>query len=125
MRITQVLPRVFTKRFDRPLRNPRSTWNEKNTFLVFVIADSGITGVGEAWCEALSPKVLASFVREELSPMLVGLDVEDVARVWQAGFDRTRVSAKPGLALSVLGAAETAIWDILAKLHGRPLHRLL
>jgi len=116
---------VFTKRFERPPRNPRSTWNEKNTFLVFAVADNGMVGVGEAWCEAMSPKVLATFVREDLARSFVGADVEDVARLWQTAFEVTRVSAKPGLALSVLGAVETALWDLLAKAHGRPLHRLL
>jgi len=123
--ITEILTRTFTKRFDQPLSNPRSVWNEKNAFLVFVVTDNGIVGVGEAWCEAMSPKVLATFVREELVPLFKGADIEDVERLWQIGFDRTRVSAKPGLALSVLGAVETALWDIIGKAHGRPLFRLL
>lgn len=125
MKIRELLPRVVTKRFDRPQRNPRSTWNEKSAFLVFAIGDDGTVGVGEAWCEGLSPKVLATFVREDLAPLFVGAEVEDLARLWQAGFDRTRVCAKPGLALSVLGAIDTALWDLLAHMHGRPLHRLL
>jgi L-alanine-DL-glutamate epimerase-like enolase superfamily enzyme len=125
MRIAELLPRVETKRFDRPPRNPRSTWNEKNTFLVFVVADDGSTGVGEAWCESTSPRTLATFVREDLAPMFRGADVEDVERLWHIAFERTRISAKPGLMLSVLGAIETALWDLIAKAHGRPLYRLL
>ncbi|MEO8751559.1 MAG: mandelate racemase/muconate lactonizing enzyme family protein [Casimicrobiaceae bacterium] len=125
MRIAELLPRVETKRFSRPPRNPRSTWNEKNTFLVFVVADDGTTGVGEAWCEATSPRTLATFVLEDLAPLFIGADVEDVERLWHIAFERTRVSAKPGLMLSVLGAVETALWDLIAKAQGRPLHRLL
>jgi len=125
MRIAELLTRVETKRFDRPLRNPRSVWNEKNAFLVFVVSDDGNIGVGEVWCEAMSPAVLATFVREELAPLFKGADIEDVERLWHVAFERTRVSAKPGLALSVLGAVETALWDLLGKARGRPLHRLL
>ncbi|MEO8975214.1 MAG: mandelate racemase/muconate lactonizing enzyme family protein [Casimicrobiaceae bacterium] len=125
MRIAELLPRVETKRFERPPRNPRSTWNEKNAFLVFVNADDGSTGVGEAWCEATSPRTLATFVLEDLAPLFRGADVEDVERLWHIAFERTRVSAKPGLMLSVLGAVETALWDLVAKARGRPLYRLL
>lgn len=125
MRIVELLPRIENKRFDRPQRNPRSTWNEKNTLLIFVITNDGKVGVGEVWCEAMSPVVLATFVREELTPLFRGADIEDVERLWQTGFDRTRVSAKPGLAISALGAVDTALWDLLGKARGRPLHRLL
>lgn len=124
MPIVELLARVETKRFAKPLRNPRSTWDEKQTFLVFVVADDGAVGVGEAWCEATSPRILATFLAEELSPIFCGADVEDVERLWHIAFERTRVSAKPGLTLSVLGAVETALWDLIAKKHQRPLHRL-
>lgn len=125
MRIAELLPRVETKRFERPPRNSRSTWNEKNTFLVFVVADDGSTGVGEAWCEATSPRTLATFVLEDLAPIFRGADVEEVERLWHVAFERSRVSAKPGLTLSVLGAVETALWDLIAKAQRRPLYRLL
>jgi len=125
MRIREILTRVATKRFDRPLRNPRSTWNEKHTFLVFIIAEDGSRGVGEAWCEATSPHTIATFIAEELTSIFQDADVEDVERLWHAAFERTRVSAKPGFTLSVLGAIETALWDLLAKTHELPLHRML
>lgn len=125
MRIVELLPRVETRRFERPPRNPRSTWTEKNAFLVFAVADNGSVGVGEVWCEAISPRTLATFLLEDVAPMFRGADVEDVEAVWQAAYARSHVSAKPGLALSVLGGVETAIWDLVARAHGRPLHRLL
>jgi L-alanine-DL-glutamate epimerase-like enolase superfamily enzyme len=125
MRIAELLPRVETRRFERPPRNPRSTWNEKHAFLVFVVADDGSTGVGEAWCEATSPRTLATFVQEDLAPVFRGMDVDDVERLWHVVFERTRVSAKPGLTLSVLGAVETALWDLIAKAQRRPLYRVL
>jgi L-alanine-DL-glutamate epimerase-like enolase superfamily enzyme len=125
MRIAELLPRVETKRFERPPRNPRSTWNEKNTFLVFVVADDGSIGVGEAWCEGISPRTLATFLVEDLAPLFRGADVEDLERLWQLAYSRSHTSAKPGLTLSVLGAVDTALWDLVARAHDRPLHRLL
>jgi L-alanine-DL-glutamate epimerase-like enolase superfamily enzyme len=125
VRIARLLARVETKRFEKPLRNPRSTWTSKHSFLVFVVADDGSTGVGEAWCEATSPRTLATFLSEELAPLFVGADVEDFQKLWHAAFERTRVSGKPDLALSVLGAVETASWDLVSRSLGRPLYRLL
>ena len=125
MRIAEIHTRVETRRFDKPPRNPRSTWNEKHTFLVFAVADDGRVGVGEAWCEAISPRTLATFVAEDLAPIFRGAAVEDAQRLWQVAYERTRVSAKPGLALSVLGALETALWDLTARALDRPLYRVL
>ena len=125
MRIAEILTRIVTKRFDKPLHNPRSVWTEKNTFLIFVVGDTGQIGVGEVWCEAMKPSVLSTFVREELAPLFLGADIEDVERLWHVAYDRTRVAAKPSLALSALGGVETALWDLLGKMHDRPLHRLL
>ena len=125
MRIAEIFARVETKRFERPPRNPRSTWNEKNTLLVFVVADDGTVGVGEVWCEAISPRTLATFLVEDLAPLFRGADVEDMQRLWRTAYERSFVSAKPGLTLSVLGAVETALWDLIARAHQRPLHRLL
>lgn len=123
--IRSIQARLVTKTFDKPLRNPRSTWTVKNAFLVFVMTDTDQVGVGEAWCEGMSPEVLATFLREELVPLFQGADLEDVERLWHVAADRTTIAAKPGLALSVLGALETAIWDALGKVLGRPLYRLL
>lgn len=125
MRIERILARVDTRRFDRPPRNPRSTWNEKHTFLVFAVADDGRVGVGEAWCEATSPRTLATFLEADLAPLFLGAHVHDAQRLWHAAFDRTRVSAKPSLALCVLGALETALWDLAARAQDVPLHRVL
>lgn len=123
--IQRIETRLVTKRFDRPPRNPRSTWHAKHSLLVLLITEDGFTGIGEAWCEGMSPEVLAAFVRLELAPCFEGAELEDVQRIWSAAWERTRVTAKPGLMLSALGAVETAAWDAMAQRLGRPLHRLL
>jgi L-alanine-DL-glutamate epimerase-like enolase superfamily enzyme len=125
MRIAELLPRVETKRFDRPPRNPRTTWKEKNTFLVFVVADDGSVGVGEAWCEGISPRTLATFVLEDLAPLFRGADVDEVESLWHKVVGNSNVTGKPGLTLSVVGAVNAALWDLRSRGLGRPLHRLL
>lgn len=125
MRIEKLLSRVETRRFDKPVRNARSTWHEKHAFLVFVVTDAGLTGVGEAWCEGAHPRTLATFLDEEIAPIFLGAKVEDVERLWTVAFERTRVSGKPGITLSLLGAVETALWDLRARRLEMPLHRLL
>ena len=112
MRIAELFARVETKRFERPPRNPRSTWNEKNTLLVFVVADDGTVGVGEVWCEAISPRTLATFLVEDLAPLFRGAHVEDMQRLWRTAYERSFVSAKPGLTLSVLGVDPCLVFSI-------------
>lgn len=125
MLIAEVLPCVVTKKFERPPRNPRSTWTEKHAFLVFIITDNGSVGMGEAWCEGISVQTLAAFVRNDIAPLFLGADVEDVGRLWHAAIEKGTIAAKPGLLFSVVGAIETALWDVIAKALGRPLFRIM
>lgn len=125
MQIAEIIPCVVTKKFDRPPRNPRSTWTEKNAFLVFVVADNGSVGVGEAWCEGVSVQTLATFVRNDMAPLFIGADVEEVGRLWHDAIERGTITGKPGLLFSVVGAIETALWDLIAKALGRPLFRIM
>ena len=64
--------------------------------LVFVEADTGHVGVGEAWNTAASPAALVATLEEDLAPLVVGEDPFFVERVWQRAFRPTDSPPGPG-----------------------------
>ncbi|HYI98181.1 MAG TPA: mandelate racemase/muconate lactonizing enzyme family protein [Thermoleophilaceae bacterium] len=93
------------------------------TLIVELRTDSGLVGLGEVVPAGPGPKTLMGAI-EELTPLLIGRDARDVnrnvARMTYAGgwymFPRTGNLVVAGL--------EMAMWDVLGKSVGEPLHRL-
>ncbi|MEX1142431.1 MAG: mandelate racemase/muconate lactonizing enzyme family protein [Thermoleophilaceae bacterium] len=93
------------------------------SLIVELRTDSGIVGLGEILPAGPGPRALTAAV-EELEPLLIGQDAREinrnVARILYAGgwymFERTGNLIVAGL--------EMAMWDVLGKSVGEPLHRL-
>lgn len=61
----------------------------------------------------------ASLIRY-LKPVVVGQDPLDRERLWQALWQRNRVTT-----IRAIGAVDVALWDLGGKIAGLPIHRLL
>lgn len=93
------------------------------SLIVELRTDGGIVGLGEVLPAGPGPKALTAAI-EELAPLLIGQDARDVnrnvARMTYAGgwymFPRT--------GNLILAGLEMAMWDVLGKSVGEPLHRL-
>lgn len=90
MRIADLQLRAHVRRYDGRLRSTQRVWREKQTCLVFLVAENGVHGVGEAWCEnnQLGPVVQAL---RGLGPLVVGRRIDAIgairARVLEHGTD--------------------------------------
>ncbi len=114
---------------DLPLREGRYAWSNDNAVAVFdativaVATDAGITGYAE--CTPLGSAYLPAYARgvraglAELGPKLIGLDPTDLT-----SFNRHMDSALRGHPY-VKAPLDIACWDILGKLTGLPLWKLL
>jgi len=125
VRIVEVLVRVTHWRFDTPPRNAVSVWRDKAATLLFLRTDTGLTGVGEAWSEGISPTPVVAFLEQEVAPLLRdadpferGLLLDRIARL-------VLVSCKPGLVTAGLSAADIALWDLTGQALRQPIHRLI
>lgn len=125
MKIRRVVARRIDREMAGGLRNPQMTWTTKSIVLAFVETDSGVLGVGEGWTAAGSPDALVRTIEEELAPLVVGEDPFFVTRIWERAYQRTVVSARRGIVSSALGAVDTALWDLIGRITGTPLYRLL
>jgi L-alanine-DL-glutamate epimerase-like enolase superfamily enzyme len=92
--------------------------------LVRVRTDDGLTGWGEAFAYG-APLAVCNVIEEALAPMLVGQDptrIEHLVNVLQRGL---MIWGRRGLAMFALSGIELALWDILGKARGMPVHALL
>ena len=87
-----------------------------------VHTDRDIVGLGEPSLEGRAQTV-AQAVRE-LEPMLIGEDPRRIEHLWQRMYRQTFYRGGPVLSSAISGV-DQALWDILGKSLGVPVHQLL
>ncbi len=87
-----------------------------------VHTDTDIVGLGEPSLEGRALTVAQAV--KELEPMLLGEDPRRIEHLWQRMYRQTFYRGGPVLT-SALSGVEQALWDILGKSLGAPVHQLL
>lgn len=107
----------------RAIRGGRGAHTVSPFLVVKVHTNEGIIGLGEVSCTALwsgEDQVTAAYlIHTYLEPLLVGQDPTQIERL--TAKLRTAVAANP----FTKSALEMALWDILGKVAGLPVYRLL
>ena len=67
----------------------------------------------------------ASLVQEAFHPLLLGKDPRLIERHWAAMYQEVLLAGRRGAALRAISAVDIALWDLLGKIAGLPLYRLL
>jgi galactonate dehydratase len=88
-----------------------------------VFTDDGITGIGEGTCE-WQAKAVEAAIDQLAERHVIGQSAFAIERTWQAMFRNEFARGGPILN-SAIGALEIAMWDIVGKALGRPVHELL
>lgn len=101
-----------------------TAWLTNDILLVRVETDTGIVGWGEAFCYGCLEPVRAA-VRTMVAPLAVGRQAGDVARLSREIQQSLHLFGRYGIALFALSGLDIALWDIVGKAAGLPLHRLL
>jgi L-alanine-DL-glutamate epimerase-like enolase superfamily enzyme len=91
--------------------------------VVEVITDQGITGWGEGLLRA-APAAAATLVEQTLKPLLLGADPFTVEALWPK-LARATTGRSGGVLIETVAAIDIALWDIMGKVLGQPVHRLL
>jgi len=92
------------------------------TSLVRVHTQEGFVGLGTAYSH---PDLLRIIIEKHLKPFLIGANALEVEALWEKMYGLTRWYGRKGVALSALGALDTAFWDLRGKALGKPLYKLL
>lgn len=122
MKITEVETYVLTKPLERPLLTSRSDGRQRTHFLVRVVTDAGVTGLGESLG---APGVLRAIVQEHLTPRVVGADPFDTAALYRRMVESDVLWDQKGALLCAASAIEIACWDVKSKALGVPVWQLL
>ncbi len=125
MKITQIetIPVLVPINPQRAIRSGRGFHTNSPFLLVKVMTDEGVVGLGEVSCTAVwsgeDNRTAARIIEQYLAPALLGQDPTQIERL--TGL-MSRVVAGNMFTKSAL---EMAFWDILGKVAGLPVYRLL
>lgn len=102
----------------------------QDTVVIKVHTDEGITGIGEV---DSSPYVVKSIVEAPASHMvcmglknaIIGEDPFDVEKIWHKMYDLSYYYGRRSVGIHAMSGIDMAIWDIIGKALGKPVHKLL
>jgi L-alanine-DL-glutamate epimerase-like enolase superfamily enzyme len=102
----------------------------QSVLIIRIHTDEGITGIGEAHTNPLVSKAvldapLCSISAEGLRSLLIGEDPRDIGRLFDKMYRHTQTYGRRGALMHALSGIDIALWDILGKVAGLPIHRLL
>jgi L-alanine-DL-glutamate epimerase-like enolase superfamily enzyme len=125
MKITRVRARTLWAPLKEPWRISTAVMEKMYATLVLLETDSGEVGVGECLTR-LGPSVHCKIIEEILSPLLLDRDPFQVEKIWEEMYEimRPRGHSK-GFMVETISGVDIALWDLIGKSLGQPLHRIL
>jgi L-alanine-DL-glutamate epimerase-like enolase superfamily enzyme len=112
-----------------PLRTPVRWATREVSAREYVIvrleSGTGLVGVGYTYAGMRTARSLAAYIDDVLAPRLIGLPSNTPTRPWADMFQETVLMGRRGFALRAISAIDLALWDLLGKVTGQPVHALL
>lgn len=125
MKITDVTIEQYEWPRHRPIRNGKYTYVNLGLTLCRVHTESGMTGIGWLGGTASSrPHTVFRPLVEHFRTALVGENPFNYQRIWDSMWE-PKIVGRRGMTTHVISAIDIALWDLLGKLTGQPLYRLL
>ncbi len=102
----------------------------QDVLLIYVHTDAGIVGIGEAHTvptvlKAIIDAPISQSTGQGLGQLLIGRDPRDINALWSLMYESTTTYGRRGVVLQAISGMDIALWDILGKSCGLPIHRLL
>ncbi len=102
----------------------------QDDLIISVETDTGLVGYGEVDTAPLVGKAVVDAYMSHgtcygLREVVVGKDPFDYEQVWQEMWAKTYYYGRFGPVLHVMSGIDMALWDIMGKATGKPVHKLL
>jgi L-alanine-DL-glutamate epimerase-like enolase superfamily enzyme len=102
----------------------------QDDLIIVVETDAGIAGYGEVDTAPLVGKAVVDAYMSHgtcygLREVVVGRDPFDYEQIWQEMWAKTYYYGRFGPVLHVMSGIDMALWDIMGKAAGMPVHKLL
>src|SRR5690606_23615237 len=122
-RIARVEVQPLRATLPTPQRTSQGDWATIEIVVVEVETDQGLVGFGECLGRR-GAAAYARFIEGVLAPRIIGEDVLDRRRLWNAmrGALTGRVG---GMLIEAVAGVDIALWDIAGKAAGMPVAKLL
>jgi L-alanine-DL-glutamate epimerase-like enolase superfamily enzyme len=118
--IRDVRASSYTIPTDGPEADGTYAW-DSTTIVVAEILAGGKSGIGYSFTD----RSVALLIRDALRPVIVGSDSFAIPGIHQAMLQKIRNLGRSGLVAMAISAVDTALWDLKAKLLGKPLCKVL
>jgi len=93
--------------------------------IVEVVTESGLTGMGYLHLLNLPlQRTIGTCIGEAMAPRVIGRSATEVEAIWRDLWRATLTGGRGGVAMMAQSAIDIALWDVVGKAAGLPLHRL-
>jgi D-galactarolactone cycloisomerase len=101
----------------------KEVWECLGAVLLKVNTDEAIDGWGEAW-GLTDAKAANDVLRNTVGPSIVGLEVGNITDITHMLLEKYTKPGFSSAAMQAISAVDIALWDIVGKAAGVPLHEL-
>ncbi|NYE25325.1 mandelate racemase/muconate lactonizing enzyme family protein [Pigmentiphaga litoralis] len=123
MKITDVITHQLLVNVDEPFTSSRGWfYKTKGALVVEIVTDEGVIGWGDCYGPAAVNKAIVDTV---LRASLIGRDPFDVEVIWEELYNKVKDYGLTGMTISAISGVDIALWDIIGKAVGKPIHKLI
>jgi D-galactarolactone cycloisomerase len=123
MKVTDVTCHILQSKVERPFTSARGwLYGTRSSCVVEIATDEGVTGFGECYGPAAVAKAV---IDTQLKARVIGRDPFDVEVVWEDLYNRIKDYGLAGMTISAISGIDIALWDIVGRAAGKPIHKLI
>lgn len=125
MKITDVTLQSYAWERPQPIRNGKYTYVTVGLNLIHIHTDDGITGIGWGGGTAAGrPGEVTHALLGHYKQALINEDPFAYRRIWDNMW-QPKITGRRGISTQVISAIDIALWDLMGKATGQPVHKLL
>ncbi|HIO00382.1 MAG TPA: mandelate racemase/muconate lactonizing enzyme family protein [Alphaproteobacteria bacterium] len=124
MKIEKIQTYILRSPLREPFYSSQARFTDRNSLLVRISTYDGIVGWGEGG-QYGPPEPVASCINDVLAPRLINSPADTPIRTFEELYAFSRDFGQKGTYVEALSAIDIALWDIMGKSLGRPVHALL
>ncbi|MYZ43293.1 mandelate racemase/muconate lactonizing enzyme family protein [Schauerella aestuarii] len=121
--IKKITCHVVSAPVERPFTSSRGwLYKQRGSCIVEIETADGVVGWGECYGPS---QVARAYIESQYGPRIIGRDAFDVEVIWEDLYNRIKDYGSKGMAISALSGIDIALWDIIGKVCGKPIHKLI
>jgi L-alanine-DL-glutamate epimerase-like enolase superfamily enzyme len=109
---------------DPPVFGKTRVTAPRDILVVEIETKGGLVGLGYLHLLSPSLRTIAACLDEAIVPLLIGRDATAIEAIWRDLWRTTYTAGRMGIAVMAISAIDIALWDLVGKEAGMPLHRL-